>query len=211
MKPQTTPQYHLTDKLIPATVPVTFPFSGNPLYGIFALFPEPENLLHATEAALGGGYRHIQTYTPFPVEGVIEAIQKAPHSHASDPPLPIPFMTLIGGLLGGGGGYTLQYFAAVVDYPISAGGRPYHSWPSFIPVTFELTILFAALLTVISLLAFNNLPRLNHPVFNFPEFKRASHDGFFLCIKAHDPLFDASKTEAFLKALHPLGVYSVKR
>ena len=122
----------------------------------------------------------------------------------------VPLITLIGGLIGCSGGFYLQYYPNVIGYPLNLGGRPYYSWPAFIPVTFELTILCAALATVFGMLALNGLPTPYHPVFNVPDFALATRNRFFLCIKARDPKFDREKTREFLAGLKARGVFDIE-
>jgi hypothetical protein len=114
-------------------------------------------------------------------------------------------------VLGAAAGYAMQYWAAVVSYPMNVGGRPYHSWPAFVPVVFELGVLGAALFSVLGMLALNGLPMPYHPVFHEPRFRRASRDRFFLCLEATDPQFEAQSARAFLQQLSPLGIYDVPR
>jgi len=171
------------------------------VYGIMVEFEEPEPLLAAARRARAQGYTCLDAYSPFAVEGLIELIGERDHRVAT--------MTLIGGLTGGVTGYVMQYFAATVSYPFNIGGRPLHSAPAFIPVTFELTILFAAFFALISMLLMNGLPRPYHPVFNVPTFARASQDRFFLCIRADDARYDAATTRTFLESLGGVGVYDV--
>ena len=143
----------------------------------------------------------MDAYSPFPVEGLAEAIG---FHHTR-----VPLIVLIGGILGCVGGFFLQYWVAVIDYPINIGGRPLNSWPSFIPVTFELTILLAALFAFFGVLALNGLPMPYHPVFNVERFVNASRNRFFLCIESKDPLFDKEATARFLESLESRGVFEV--
>jgi hypothetical protein len=172
-----------------------------PLYGIVAEFDEPEPLMHAARKAREAGYRRMEAYVPFPVEGLAEALAL--------PKDQVPLITLIGGVCGGLTGYLMQWYSNVIDYPINIGGKPYHSWPAFIPITFELTVLFAALSAAFGMLAMNRLPRLHHPIFDSPGFARASKDRFFLCIEARDPLFDRARTSGFLSSLQAMSVREV--
>jgi hypothetical protein len=172
-----------------------------PIYGLLAEFDSAAHLVEAARRVRDEGYRKTDAYSPFPVEGLDEAlgIQQTR----------LPFLVLIGGLIGCGGGYFMQYYSAVIDYPFNIGGRPFHSWPSFIPITFELTILTAALFAVFAVLALNGLPMPYHPVFNVPRFALASRDRFFLCIEAMDAKFDREQTRRFLDGLGPRGVDEV--
>jgi len=172
-----------------------------PIYGLIAEFEKPEDLLNAIHHAREEKYRRMDAYTPFPIEGMDEALG----FHRSG----LPLIVLIGGILGCLGGYFMQYFASVIHYPLNVGGRPFHSWPSFIPVTFEMTILGAALSAVLGMLALNNLPMPYHPVFNVERFQMASRDRFFLCIEATDPKFDCAKTREFLETLKPHSIHEV--
>jgi hypothetical protein len=158
-----------------------------------AEFDRPEELRSATQQAYADGYRRMDAYTPFPVEGLAEALGL----HRTR----LPLVVLLGGLVGCIGGFALQYYAAVIDYPINVGGRPLNSWPAFVPVTFEITILCAALAAVLGMLALNGLPMPYHPVFNVPRFELATRDHFFLCIEATDPRFDRQGTRQFLERL----------
>jgi hypothetical protein len=174
-----------------------------PLFGLMAEFHSPEALLDAARRAFQEGFRRMDAYTPFPIDGLSEAIG----FHRTR----IPLIVLIGGLIGCFGGFFLQYWVAVIDYPINVGGRPLNSWPSFIPVTFELTILIAALSAFFGVLALNGLPMPYHPVFNVSNFELASRNRFFLCIEAADSKFDRDNTWRFLEAMNPEGVYEVER
>jgi hypothetical protein len=172
-----------------------------PIYGLIAEYETPEALLEATHRAYDAGYRRMDAYAPFPVEGLAEALG----SHSTR----VPLIVLIGGLLGCIGGFYLQYWVHVVDYPLIIGGRPLNSWPTFVPVTFELTILIAALFAFFGLLALNGLPMPYHPVFNVEQFQLASRNRFFLCIEADDPKFDVSETRRFMETLAPQSVAEV--
>jgi len=173
----------------------------NSTVGLMAEFVGHEELLSAARTAHSAGYRHMDAYSPFPVEGLAEAIG---HKRSA-----LPLVVLLGGITGGLGGYFMEWYAMAVDYPIEIGGRPLHSWPAFIPITFELTILCAALSAIVAMLAFNRLPRPYHPVFNVAEFARASTDRFFLCIESTDPMFDNAGTRNFLRTLHPSMIAEV--
>jgi hypothetical protein len=171
------------------------------LYGLMAEFGTATALVHATERARLAGYQKLDAYSPIPIEELSEALDL--------PKTRLPKLVFIGGLLGGLGGFGLETWASTIAYPMNIGARPDFSWPQFIPVTFETTVLGAALTCFIGMWALNKLPQPYHPVFNVPEFARASTDRFFLCIEAADPRFDREGTAEFLKNLHPLGVTEV--
>jgi hypothetical protein len=170
-------------------------------YGLLAEFKRPEDLFVATERSYERGYRMMEAYTPFPVEGLAEALGFR-HNR-------IALIVLIGGLAGGLLGFFMQWFSAVVHYPIDVGGRPLNSWPAFIPITFELAVLCGALAAVFGMLGLNGLPRPYHPVFNVERFALASRNRFFLCIQARDPLFDQEGTRRFLDELGPDAISMV--
>ncbi len=172
-----------------------------PIYGLLAEFDSASALVGAAHATRDAGYTRTDAYSPFPIEDLAEALG-ARHTR-------LPLIVLVGGILGCLGGYLLQYWPSVVSYPLNVGGRPHHSWPAFIPVTFEMTILVAALSAVLGMLALNGLPMPYHPVFNVEQFELASRNRFFLCIEAADPLFDRERTAKFLESLKPEGVYEV--
>jgi hypothetical protein len=172
------------------------------IYGLLAEFAGPEELLEATRQAYAEGYRKMDAYSPFPVEGLAEVFNFRNTG--------LPLIVLAGGILGAGIGFSLQYYSAVIDYPLNVGGRPFNSWPAFIPITFELTILVAAFFAVLGMLALNGLPMPYHPVFNMPRFELASRDRFFLSIESTDPLFDLELTRRFLEDLHALEVTEVE-
>ena len=171
------------------------------IHGLMAEFDEPTALVAATAHAYKDGYRCMDAYSPYPIEELHEALG-AHHTR-------LPLIVLIGGLCGCIGGYALQYWSSVIAYPLNIGGKPVHSWPAFIPVTFECTILAAALSCVLGMLALNGLPMPYHPVFNVPRFALASRNRFFLCIEARDPKFDLEGTRRFLETLNPREVSTV--
>ena len=171
------------------------------VYGLMAEFEDPNTLVAAAAQAREAGYRRMDAYSPFPIEELHEALG----SHHSK----LPLIVLIGGAVGCLGGFLLQYWASAIAYPLNVGGRPFNSWPAFIPVTFECTILGAALSAVLGMLALNGLPMPYHPVFNVPRFALASRNRFFLCIEARDRKFDLEKTRAFLESLSPREVSTV--
>ena len=171
------------------------------IYGLMAEFEEPTALVAATSLARREGYRCMDAYSPYPIEELHEALG-GHHTR-------LPLIVLIGGLCGCLGGYSLEYWVSAMAYPINVGGRPLHSWPAFIPVTFECTILVAALSAVFGMLALNGLPMPYHPVFNVPRFALASRNRFFLCIEAKDPKFDLEGTRRFLETLNPREVTTV--
>ncbi len=172
------------------------------LYGVMGEFAEPEQLLHAARAAYQAGYRKMDAYSPYAVEGVAEAIGFRKTR--------VPLVVLLGGIAGAVTAYGMQWYSAVISYPLNVGGRPLHSWPAFIPITFELTILFAAIAGLIGMLAMNGLPKPYHPVFNAPEFKLASQTRFFLCIEAEDHVFNAEEVREFFFSLGPVRVVEVE-
>lgn len=172
------------------------------LYGLLAEFRDPEALKDATRRTSDEGYVMIEAYSPFPIHGLAGAMK---YEHRR-----LPFLVLMGGILGGVAGYFLQYYASVVDYPLNIAGRPENSWPAFVVVTFEMTILGAALTSVFGMLALNGLPRPYHPVFHVPEFQMASQDRFFLSIQARDPKFELETARSFLEGLGAVKVTEVE-
>ena len=192
------------------------------LYGLVAEFSDADQIVEAASKARAAGYRHMDAYTPFPVHGLAEALDF--HDFR------VPWMIFLAGIMGAGAGYSLQLFTATpllepilkqpfitdvvirnIPYPMNVGGRPYHSWPSFIPVTFELTILFAAGAAFVGMLLLNGLPKPYDSIFNAPNFERASLDKFFLCIESNDPKFDVESTAQFLRGLGADAVSEVER
>ncbi len=168
-----------------------------PVYGFLAEFETPTALVEATRRAYAEGYRKMDAYSPFPIEEAADALGY----HKTR----VPLVTLVGGLMGGAAAYLLQWWINTIAYPLNIGGKPFHSWPSFIVVTFEMTVLFAGLAAVFGMLGMNGLPMPYHPVFNVPRFAMASRDRFFLCIESTDPKFDREATRAFLESLGPHG------
>lgn len=175
--------------------------SDAPIYGLLAEFAGPDQLVEAARAAHRDGYRKMDAYTPFPVEGLAEAIGFRMTR--------LPLLILVGGLVGCLGGFMLQYWVAVSAYPENIGGRPLNSWPAFIPVTFELTVLLAAITAVCGMVGLNGLPMPYHPLFNVPRFAEASRDCFFLCVEARDRRFDHDGTRRFLETLQPRRIFEV--
>src|SRR3954470_1802093 len=171
------------------------------VYGLMAEFEDATALVAATERAHAAGDRRMDAYSPFPIEELHHAMG-SPHSK-------LPLIVLIGGIVGCLGGFFLQYWASAIAYPVNVGGRPLNSWPAFIPVTFECTILVAALSAVLGMLALNGLPMPYHPVFNVDRFALASRSRFFLCIEAADRQFDLERTRQFLESLGPREVSTV--
>jgi hypothetical protein len=171
------------------------------IYGVVGEFETPEKLIHAVEKVREAGYRRFEAYSPFPVEGLSQAMGLKRNL--------VPLITLIGGLTGGIGGFGFQYWVAAITYPLNIGGRPFNSWPAFIPVTFELTILGASLAAVFGMLALNKLPQPHHPVFNVHRFSHASTDRFFICIESRDAKFHLAETARFLQGLEAHHVSEV--
>jgi hypothetical protein len=173
------------------------------LYGVLAEFDTPERLCAAAQLVRDAGYRCIDAYTPFPVEGLAAALGL--------PRTRIAWWVFAGGVAGGSLGYFMQWYSAVIAYPIDVGNRPLNSWPAFVPVTFELTILGAALTGLCAMLIANRLPRLDHPLFAVERFALASSEHFFLCVEARDPCFDRAQARALLQAFAPEALLDVER
>lgn len=165
------------------------------IYGVMAEFDNTKDLLEAAHKTRGAGYRQVDAFSPLPVEGLSEAVG-FPHTK-------LPIIVFIGGLIGCCGGFFLQYYPNVMGFPLDIGGKPFDSWPSFIPITFELTILGAAVSCFFGLIFLCGLPTPYHPVFNVPRFALASQDRFFLCIKSKDPKFEVEQVKNFLQSLNP--------
>jgi hypothetical protein len=178
------------------------PARGAPLHGVIAEFESPAALIEAARQARAAGYRKLDAYTPYPIEELAHALAL--------PRTKLPVLVFAGGALGCATGLAMQWFATAVHYPVNVAGRPLASWPSYVPITFELTVLFAAIAAVLGMLALNGLPMPYHPVFNVPGFALASRDRFFLSVEAVDPLFDVEKTKAFLSSLGAREVSEVE-
>ena len=174
------------------------------LYGLLGEFDSPKQLLDAAEKVRAAGYHRIDAFVPFPVEGLSQALGLG-RKHDL-----VPLLALIGGLGGGLSGFFFQLWVNVSSYPLNIAGRPLNSWPAFIPVTFELTILGASLFSVFGMLALNRLPQPHHPLFNVKRFKRASSDKFFLCILSHDKKFHLVETAQFLQSIEAKHVTEVR-
>lgn len=175
----------------------------NAPYGCLAQFASVPALLAAVKQLRMDGYTRLEAYTPFAVDGLGEVLGLERNR--------IPLLMLLGGLAGGFGTLALQYYAAVIDYPIDVGGRPDASWPAFMPAALEMTILFAALAGIIGMLVGNGLPRLNHPLFGSERFEAASRDGLFVLLRADDPRYEVDRVLHDLGRLDPLHVEQVPR
>lgn len=174
-----------------------------PLYGLLAEFGGERELARAARAVRDAGYTRTDAYMPYPSHEVIEALGVRRSR--------VPLIVLVAGLLGAISGYALQYWASAIAYPLNVGGRPLNSWVSFIVVTFEMTILFAAVIGVVGMFALNRLPQPYHPVFNVRAFREsASRDGFFLAIEAADERFDREATAELLERAGAVRVTEVE-
>jgi len=171
------------------------------VYGLIAKFDSPEAVVEATRRAREAGYRRMEAYTPFPIEELAEILEFKTK---------IQYLVFLGGLIGAIGGFGLQYYASVISYPLIIGGRPFNSWPAFIIIVFEMTILVAGIVAVFGMLGLSGFPMPYHSVFNAKDFRLASRDKFFLVIESRDPRFDAQRTRAFLESLHPEEVTEVQ-
>jgi hypothetical protein len=171
------------------------------VYGLVAEFDDATALLDAAHRVKDEGYRKLEAYTPYPIDDLNEVI---PSSNW------VPPIVLIGGLIGAATAWTMEYYIAAIDYPINVGGRPLYSWPMFIPILFELTVLFAGCSAFFGTLALCGFPRPHFPLFNLPQFSQATSSGFFLCIEKADPLYDPEVSADLLRGLNPLGVWEVE-
>ena len=172
------------------------------LYGIMAEFDNPSDLVAAARQTHEAGYRRVNGYSPYPIEELTEAIGITRTT--------LPLIVLVGGILCGLGGFFMQYWMEVIDYPLNVGGKPFNSWPAFIPITFECTVLVASFAAVLGMLVLNKLPQPYHPVFNAPNFALATRDKFFLVIESKDPKFDHDEAFRFLKSLEAREVNDVE-
>lgn len=170
-------------------------------WALMAEFASADALLAAARGVRAAGYRQVEAYSPFPVEGLAEVLGYER--------TPVPFWTFLGALAGGSGGYLLQWYAAVIDYPVNIGGRPLHSWPMFVPLAFELAVLGGAFAAVAAFLVASRLPKLRHPLFASPDFELASRNRFFLCLRCEDPAFEPEQARALLQGLQPIACVEV--
>ena len=177
--------------------------NASKVFGIIAEFATTDDLIAAARKTREAGYKDFDAYSPIPVHGLYEAMGGTRSILA--------WLVLGAGIVGGLGGFYLQHWISGITYPLNIGGRPYFSWPSFIPVTFECAVLLAGLTSLIAMILLNGLPKLYHPVFNAKNFEKATNDGFFLCIEEVDERFDAAKTRAFLESLNAVDVSEVER
>ncbi len=171
------------------------------IYGLVAGFDTPGDLVRAGRAARQAGYRKMDAFSPFPIEELSEALGLRWTG--------MPLIMFIGGLIGCIAGFSMQYYCSVISYPLNVGGRPLNSWPAFIPVTFELTVLLSGLAGTLGLLGLCGLPKPYHPLFHVPSFARATQDRFFMCIEATDPRFNLETTRRFLATLEPKEIAEV--
>lgn len=172
------------------------------LWGVLAEYDSPERLMEAAKKAKSAGYKKLDAYTPIPMEGLSLALGQKKTK--------IQWLILLAGIVGAAGGFFMQYYASVIDYPLNIGGRPLNSWPSFMPITFELTVLSAAFMAVFGMFALNGFPEPYHPVFNVDAFDGASRDKFFLCVTAEEEGFDIQQVKKFLESLNPDAIHEVK-
>lgn len=185
-----------TDAIVPPSLP-------SPIFGVMGQFDDVTALLRAARHVRKSGYTRTDAYTPYPVHGLDDELGVRKTI--------LPKLVLGAGIVGAFAGFGMQYFAAVIHYPLNIGGKPLNSWPAFIPITFEVTILFAALTAVVGMLVLNGLPQPYHPVFHAKNFERASEDLYFLCIESDDPKFDAVEARKVLTAAGAMEVSDVPR
>ena len=170
-------------------------------YGLAAQFDSAEAIMAAAEKVHAAGYRRVEAYTPYAVKGLSDALGFGRTG--------VPLIVLVGGALGALGGYFMLWYANVISYPWNVGGKPPNSWPAFIPITFEMTVLGASLLALFGMLALNGLPQPYHPIFKAPHFELATQTDFFLCIEASDPKFDPAAVRTILEELKPVAIVEV--
>lgn len=175
--------------------------NDQPIYGVAAEFEDPTKLIEAARAVKEHGYSQVEAYSPYPLKELDEIL---PGWN------PLPLIVLAAGFLGAGTAWAMEYYIAAIDYPTNIGGRPLYSWPSFIPITFELTVLFASIAAFFGFLWLCGFPRPNFPLFNLRQFSKATQDRFFLCIDARDPFFDIGRTSDLLQELDPVEVWEVE-
>lgn len=171
------------------------------VYGMVAEFNDPTALVEAARELKARHYRHFEAYSPYPIKDLDHVVPGWNF---------VPLIVLVGGLLGSATAWSMEYYIAAIDYPINVGGRPLYSWPSFIPILFELTVLFAGTFAFFGTLALCGFPRPHFPLFNLPEFREASSRRFFLCIEQRDPLYDPEATSDLLESFDPIGVWEVE-
>jgi hypothetical protein len=176
---------------------------NTPMYGLMAEFKTPEMLLSAVKAARAANYKMLDAYSPFPIDGLAESINKTSTR--------IEWIAFCGGTIGILSGIALQYYSAAIGYPMNIGGRPLISWPAYVPICFELMVLFSVLFMVFAMFYLNKLPRPYHPVFNVPDFSLVSKDRFFIVIENNDPLFDLQKTRLFFETLKAEKIFEVNQ
>jgi hypothetical protein len=171
------------------------------IFGLLAEFSGPDELVHGAKELAKAGYDRVESYTPFAVEGIPEALHFRP--------IAVAVIFLVASVLSAAAGYFMQWYASVISYPENIGGRPLHSWPSFIPITFEMGVLGGVLGGVFGMIVLNKLPRYSHPVSNVERFRAASSDAFFLCVEAADPRFELETTKAALQRSGAIHVTEV--
>ncbi len=172
-------------------------------YGLLAKYETPEDLIRATNRVYDAGYREFDTYTPYPVEGLPVAMRLRNSK--------LPLVMLLGGIIGGLTAFFGQAFATVIDYPLNIGGRPLFSWPAYIPITFELTVLTSAIFGVIGMFVVTRFPQPYHPVFNSEDFsEHGSTDAFYLTIENNDPKFQPERTRQLLQETGPVLVEEIE-
>jgi len=171
------------------------------VYGLVAEFDDPTTLVEGARQVKEHGYARFEAYTPYPIKDLDKIVPGGD---------PVPLIVLLGGLLGAATAWSMEYYIAAIDYPINVGGRPLYSWPSFIPILFELTVLFASIGAFFGTLGLCGFPRPHFPLFDLPQFGDVSSSRFFLCIESRDPLYDTRFTAEFLQSLRPAGVWQVE-